>query len=110
VTEQFAVEEALGERGAVQLDERPIPARRQIGEAGREQLLAGAALADQQNRSVERGQQGQPRQRLAKDRRLPDWRRNLGRYMGENGYFLSKNLKYWRQPLSQRCHTIKVSR
>jgi hypothetical protein len=95
VTEEFAVEQALGQRGAVQLDEGPVPARRQIGEAGREQLLAGAALADQQNRPVERGQQGQPRQRLAKNRRFPDRRRNLGRYMSENGYFLAENLEYW---------------
>src|SRR6185437_9743829 len=39
--EELTVEEALGERGAIELDERPVPARRQQGQPRRDQLLAG---------------------------------------------------------------------
>ncbi len=55
-----------------------VPARREIGEARRDQLLAGAALADHQHRTVERRQLGDLRQHRAERRRLADQRRKLG--------------------------------
>ena len=54
VAEQLALEQGLRDRGGVQLDQRPLPARREVVQAGRDQLLAGAALADHQHRPVER--------------------------------------------------------
>ncbi len=70
----------FGERRAVERDgeERLIPARREIGEARRDQLLAGAALAHHEDRPVERRQLGDLRQDRAERRRLPDQRRQLG--------------------------------
>ena len=54
--EQLAFQELGRQRGAVQLDEGPVPARGQEVQPRRDQLLAGAALADHQRRPVERGQ------------------------------------------------------
>jgi len=46
MAEELAVEQALCESRAVELDEGLVPTRREIGEPCRDQLLAGAALAD----------------------------------------------------------------
>ena len=55
VTEQLALEERLGERGAVQLDEWTLRAGRSLVQRVRDQLLAGATLAgDQHGRSARR--------------------------------------------------------
>jgi hypothetical protein len=53
MAEELAVEQALGECGAIELDEGLVPARREKGEARRDQLLAGTALAHNQSRPVE---------------------------------------------------------
>ncbi len=54
VAEQLALEQVLGDRRAVERDELLVLARRQVVQAAREQLLAGAALAEQQHRHVGR--------------------------------------------------------
>jgi hypothetical protein len=46
VPEELAVEQALGERDAIELDKRLVPAGRKIGAACGDRLLAGAALAN----------------------------------------------------------------
>ncbi len=50
VTEQVALDQRLGARAAVERDERPGLPRRVIVDAARHQLLAGAALAEEQHR------------------------------------------------------------
>jgi len=67
-----SLEQALGERRAVELDEGLVPARREVGEPRRHQLLAGAALAHHEHRPAERRQRRDLRQRRAKGRRLAD--------------------------------------
>src|SRR5690606_14975540 len=54
VAEQLALEQRLGERGAVQLDERTGDARRALVERVRDELLAGPALAGDQDRRTAR--------------------------------------------------------
>ena len=49
VTEQLALEQRLGERRAVQLDERAVRARRPLVDRVGDELLAGAALAGDQH-------------------------------------------------------------
>ena len=55
VTEQLGLEERLGQRGAVDHDERPVGARARIVDGAREELLAGAGLALDQHGRVEGG-------------------------------------------------------
>ena len=50
VAEQVALDQRLGRRAAVEHDERPLLARRRVVDAARHQLLAGAALAEEQHR------------------------------------------------------------
>jgi hypothetical protein len=86
VTEELAVEQALGQGGAVELDERLVPARREIGQPRRHQLLAGAALAHHQHRPVEGGELRDLRQSGAEGRRLADEPRQVVPAIGENCY------------------------
>jgi len=83
MAKELAVEQALGECRAVELDEGLVPARRQIGEPCRDQFLAGAALADHQHRPVECGELRHLRQRGAESRRLADQRRQVSVISGE---------------------------
>jgi hypothetical protein len=53
VAEELGLEEAFGERSAVDLDEGLLPAAREKMQTGRNQFLAGAALAQDQDRPVE---------------------------------------------------------
>ena len=74
VAEQLGLEDRLGDRGAVDRDERALRARAVVVERAREQLLAGAALAEQQHgRLARRGlhhdvHRAAPRERRADDR------------------------------------------
>ena len=52
--EELGLEQRLGERRAIELDERLLPARGQVVQAGGDQLLARAALADDEHRLAER--------------------------------------------------------
>ena len=54
VAEQLALEQRLGQRGAVQLHERALGARAALVDRGRDQLLAGAALAGDQHAGARR--------------------------------------------------------
>ena len=49
VAEELALEERLGDGRAVDRDERPAPPVRDLVDAPREHLLAGAALADERD-------------------------------------------------------------
>src|SRR5262249_26837391 len=49
VAEQLALEQALGQRGAMDLDEGPAGSRARAVDRGGKQLLAGAALAPDQD-------------------------------------------------------------
>ena len=49
VAEELRLEQRLGQRGAVDLDDRLLPARRQIMQARCDELLARAALADHEH-------------------------------------------------------------
>src|SRR5690606_24559700 len=55
MAEELGLEQTLGQRGAVHLDERLLPALRQVMQARGDQLLARAALADHEHRLRERG-------------------------------------------------------
>ncbi len=79
MTEELAVEQALGERGAVHLDEGLGPARREVVEAGSNELFAGAALADDQHRAVERRHQRNMGEHVAKGGGLAEKGREVGR-------------------------------
>ena len=79
VAEQLAVEELLGQGRAVELDERALPAGRQVGQPVGDDLLAGAALAENQDRPVDRGGLADMRQHFEKGRRLAKRRgRDIG--------------------------------
>ena len=52
VAEQLALEELRGQRRAVDLDERPVLARRPLVDGAGHQLLADAALAADEHRDV----------------------------------------------------------
>ena len=52
--EQLALDERRGNRRAVHAHHRPPAARAQLVDLGREELLAGAGLAEQQHRRVGR--------------------------------------------------------
>ncbi len=54
MAEQLGLDQGFGKRGAVHHDQRPVPARGQMVQALGDQLLAGAPLADDQHRAVER--------------------------------------------------------
>ena len=54
VAEQFRLDQSLGQGRAVHDDQRPVPAGGQVVQALGDQLLAGAALADDEHRPVER--------------------------------------------------------
>ena len=56
MTEELAFEQGLGDRGAVDRDKRAAGTRAQPVDRVGEQLLAGAALAEQQNRDIGRRQ------------------------------------------------------
>ena len=58
VAEQLRVEQRFGQRGTVDLDQRPVPTRREVVQAGREQLLSGPSFADYQARPVDRREPG----------------------------------------------------
>ena len=55
MTEEFRFEHAFRQRGAVELDEGLGASRREIVDGGREELLAGAGFAAQQNRRFRLG-------------------------------------------------------
>jgi hypothetical protein len=78
VAEELAVEQPLGEGGAVQLDEGLVPARREVVEAGGDELLAGAPLADDEHRPVERRHARDMGEHVAKFRRFAEERREVG--------------------------------
>ena len=54
VAEELALEQRLGERGAVQLDERLLGARAVLVDGRGDELLAGAALAGDEHRRARR--------------------------------------------------------
>ena len=58
VAEELRVEQRLGESGAVHLDERTVPPRREVVQSGREQFLPGASLADDEARPVDGRESG----------------------------------------------------
>ena len=55
VPEELALQQLGGDGGAVDLDERPVPARRQMVDRARNQLLAGACLPSDEDRDVDAG-------------------------------------------------------
>ena len=62
VAEQFAFDQRFGQRGAVDGDERPLPARAERVQRARHHFLAGAALAGDQHAGLARSgllQQGE---------------------------------------------------
>src|SRR6266702_5960174 len=52
MAEQLALHQAIGQRAAVDVDEWKIPARAQVVDGARDQLLAGPGLSMKQNRGV----------------------------------------------------------
>src|SRR5690606_29108373 len=58
MSEQLVFQQRLTEGGAVDLEKVLLPAPRQVVQPGGYQLLAGAALSDNQHRLVERGDAG----------------------------------------------------
>jgi hypothetical protein len=59
VTEQLGLDQSVGDGGAVDRDERPIPARTQVVDRSGDQLLAGSGFAFDQDRALAVGDQGQ---------------------------------------------------
>ena len=57
MAEQFALGQVPGDGGAVQRDERPVLARRELMDRPSHEFLAGAALAGDQGRAARRGDQ-----------------------------------------------------
>ena len=72
MAEQLGLDQGLGQRGAVHRHQRAGPARRQMVQALGDQLLAGAALADHQDRPVERRGAARPLDRVEEGQALPD--------------------------------------
>ena len=72
VAEQLGLDQIFGQRRAVHDDQRARPARRQVVEPLGDQLLAGAALADDQHRAVERRGTARPLDRVEEGEALPD--------------------------------------
>ena len=73
MTEQLRLEQRLGQRSAVDLDQRLLPPRRKVVQSRRDQLFAGAALADHEHGLDELGrardmlEHGQKGRRLANE-------------------------------------------
>ena len=78
VAEELGLEQRLGERRAVDLDDRLLPARRQIVKARRDQLLAGAPLADHEHGLRELRGSGDVLEHRQERRRLADQRGRRG--------------------------------
>ena len=72
VAEQLGLDQARRERRAVERDERPVGARADAMDRAREQLLAGAALADDQHGRIRGRDAIDHREQLAHQRRLAD--------------------------------------
>ena len=72
VAEQLRLDQIFRQRRAVHHDQRPRPAGRQMVEPLGDQLLAGAALADDQHRPVERRGAARPLDRVEERKALPD--------------------------------------
>src|SRR5207249_4064933 len=74
VAKQLGLEDRLGDRGAVDRDERALRARAVVVHRAGEELLAGAALAEQQHgrlgrrRLLDDVHRAAPRERRADDR------------------------------------------
>jgi hypothetical protein len=66
VSEQLALDQGLGKRSAVDPDEGTCAARAAVMDGAREQLFAGAGLAEQEHGAVSRGDFLDLCQRLAK--------------------------------------------
>src|SRR5690606_40117485 len=64
VAEEFRVEQVVRQRAAIDLYERLVPARAEIVETLRDKLLAGAALADHQDRALDLGRKRHPFTRI----------------------------------------------
>ena len=72
VAEQLGLDQIFGQGRAVHDDQRARPARRQMVKALGDQLLAGAALADDQHRPVERRGAARALDRVEERQALPD--------------------------------------
>ena len=76
--EQFAVEQVLRQGGAIDYDERAFPAPRQEVRTLTDQFFAGAALADDQSRAIQRGEARNMFKRRQPGRGFTDELRGLG--------------------------------
>ena len=65
VAEELAADELLGDRAGVHGDERAVAAAASVVDRARDELLAGAALADDQDRRHRRGDALDPREDVA---------------------------------------------
>ena len=72
VAEQLGLEQRLGDRAAVDGDERLVGARRQVVQRARDQLLAGAALAGDEHRGLGRRDPAHQLEHPLHRRRLAD--------------------------------------
>ena len=88
MAEELAVEQTLGECCTVELDKGLVPTRREIGEARRDELLAGAAFSDHQHRPIECRELRDLGQGGTESRRFADQR-------GKSRSSLGKNAKVW---------------
>ena len=81
VSKQLGLEQLLGQRGAIQRDERPVPARRRGMDEPRDDFLAGARFAGNEHGGIRRGdlrrvaQHPAPFDRLADDAQVGARRR-----------------------------------
>ena len=66
VAKQLGFQQGLGESSAVELDERTVPARRQVVNPRSDQFLAGSTLANDQHRPVQLRDTGDPLQNFQK--------------------------------------------
>ena len=78
MAEQLGLEQGLGQGGAVELDQRPLPAAGEVVETGGDQFLAGAPLADDQDRPIQGRGAGRLLHQLEKRPGLADQRRQVG--------------------------------
>ena len=72
MTEQLGLDQCFRKRSAVHRDERPSPARGQMVKSLGDQFLAGATLADDENRAIEWGGAAGPLNRIEEGEALPD--------------------------------------
>jgi hypothetical protein len=72
VPEELGLEEALGERRAVERDERPRRAVRPLVDGPREELLSGPALAEQHDGRPRRSHLPREIEGVAHDERVAD--------------------------------------